>query len=132
MYVVDVGVGEDTARTGAAVSPRRIARRAIGKKAGFPIEFIRLTSVDSVAPAMAGTNGAHRAAACSRNQRIPLPSGKRRELPVTTLRAESSRPKGPIQFAFVPVHLKFQIHLLSSGLSCVSPAALVFKLFNQR
>lgn len=46
----------------AAVSPRRIARRAIGKKAGFPIEFIRLTSVDSVAPTMAGTNGAHRAA----------------------------------------------------------------------
>lgn len=45
---------------GFAVSPRRIARRAIGKKAGFPIEFIRLTSVDSLAPGMARTNGASR------------------------------------------------------------------------
>lgn len=52
------------------VSPRRIARRAIGKKAGFPIGFIRL-SVDSVAPAMAGTNGARvvRCAACTREFR---------------------------------------------------------------
>ena len=56
------------------VSPRRIARRVIGKKAGFPIGFIRLTSVDSVAPTMARTNGARvvRCAACSWNERIPL------------------------------------------------------------
>lgn len=56
------------------VSPRRIARRVIGKKAGFPIGFIRLTSVDSVAPTMARTNGARvvRCVACSWNERIPL------------------------------------------------------------
>lgn len=69
------------------VSPRRIASRAIGKKVGFPIEFIRLTSVDSVAPAMAGTNGTHRVA-CSRGQR-DFRYGV--ELPVTTLRARLNR-----------------------------------------
>lgn len=69
-----------------SVSPRRIARPAIGKKAGFPIEFIRLTSVDSLEPTMARTNGAsRRRRVVATNERIPLRCGKCSESTVTTL-----------------------------------------------
>lgn len=89
------------------VSPRRIARRAIGKKAGFPIGFIRLTSVDSVAPTMARTNGARVVccAACSWNERIPL----RVESVAGNCRWQryelDRREREKIQFAFVRIWL---------------------------
>lgn len=95
------------------VSPRRIARRVIGKKAGFPIGFIRLTSVDSVAPTMARTNGARvvRCVACSWNERIPLRvesiAGNYRWQRYELDRRE--RENSPIQFAFVGIWLKLKM-----------------------
>lgn len=72
---MDVGVG---------VQCRQDALRvpAIGKKADFPIEFIRLTSIDSLRAGY-GQDKWRISPPRSRNERIPLQSGKHRELPVT-------------------------------------------------
>lgn len=108
------------------VSLRRIARRAIGKKAGFPIGFIRLTSVDSVAPTMAGTNGARvvRCAACTREFRyewkalLGIASDN-----VTSWIGENE--KRPIQFAFVRIWLKLK--MIESFKFCIKCFLILFK-----
>lgn len=113
------------------VSPRRIARRAIGKKAGFPIGFIRLTSVDSVAPTMARTNGARVVccAACSWNERIPL----RVESVAGNCRWQryelDRREREKIQFAFVRIWLNLIPQVVFFDLKYFSSHIFILETF---